>query len=683
MSAYHTHDIRNVALVGHAYSGKTTLAEALLHAAGVIGSPGAVEKGATVSDFDPLEKKHQHSLRTALLNLDHDGCRINLVDTPGDPDFFGQTLSVLPAVETVAVVINAATGIQTMARRLMEHAAARGQCRMIIVNHIDAEDADLQGLLQSIQDTFGKECLAINLPSQGGQQVVDCFFSPAGESDFWSVAEAHTAVIDQTVEVDEELMAAYLEKGSVEPAQLHDAFEEALREGHLVPVCFVSAKHGVGIAELLNVLARLMPNPAEGAPPPFIRCAKDEDPQPVAITPDPGAHIVAHVFKVDFDPYVGKLGIFRIHQGTVKKDSELFINDSRKAFKVGHLFTLQGKQHNEVPQGIPGDLCAIAKINEIHLNSMLHNFHDEDDVCLQPMPLPMPLAGVAVRAQKRGEEQKLAEALEKMCEEDPCLRVERENSTNETVLRGLGELHLRTALERLSEMYNVNVDTHPPTIPYRETVTSKAEGHHRHKKQSGGAGQFGEVYLRIEPMPRGAGFEFVDDVVGGVIPSQFIPSVEKGVRQVMESGSVAGYPLQDVRVSVYDGKYHSVDSNEVSFITAGRMAFRDAIAKARPIVLEPIVDLEITLPNDKMGDVAGDLSSRRGRVQSTDMVAGGMMQIKAQAPLAELSDYQSRLTSMTGGEGSYTVQFSHYEQTPAQIQKDLVGKYVNKDSNGA
>jgi len=679
--SYTTDDIRNIALLGHAYSGKTTLAEALLHEAGAIGAPGSVQKGNTISDFDPLEQKHQHSLRTALVSLDHNKSHINLIDTPGDPDFFGQTLNILPAVETAAVVINAATGIQTMARRAMEYAKHRRQCRMVIINHIDAEGVDLEAIFKSVQENFGSECLAINLPAEGGSKVVDCFFNPSGESDFWSVSEAHTAVLDQTVEVDEELMEAYLEKGKVEPAQLHDAFEEALREGHLVPVCFVSAKQGTGVKELLEVFDKLMPNPAEGTPPPFIRCAKDEDPQPVEISPDASGHIVAHVFKVDFDPYVGKLGIFRIHQGTVTKDSELFINDARKAFKVGHLFKLQGKSHNEQKEGIPGDICAVAKVTDIELNCMLHNFHEEDDVCLQPVQLPTPLVGLAIATKKRGEEQKLAEALEKICEEDPCLQVERVAGTNETVLRGLGELHLRVALERLEEIYNVGVDTKPPTIPYRETITKNAEGHHRHKKQSGGAGQFGEVYLRIEPLPRGSGFEFVDKVVGGVIPNQFIPPIEKGVRQVIETGAVAGYPMQDVQVTVYDGKFHSVDSNEVSFMTAGRKAFRDAVANAKPIILEPIVNLEITVPNERMGDITGDLSSRRGRVQSTDMLSGSMMLIKAQAPLAELGDYQSRLTSMTGGEGSYAMQLSHYDPVPANIQKDLASKFQAKEED--
>jgi elongation factor G len=448
----------------------------------------------------------------------------------------------------------------------------------------------------------------------------------------------------------------------------------------LVPVCFVSAETGTGVKELLDVFAKLMPNPTEGNPPPLVKLDGSDD-AAVELKPDPAGHILAHVFKVTFDPYVGKLGIFRIYQGTIDKDSELFVNDGRKAFKVGHLFKLQGKKNDEIAKGIPGDICAIAKVPDIRFDGILHNFHDEDDVHLKPMNFPMPLAGLAVLAEKRGEEQKLSEALEKLSEEDPCIKIERDSAANETVLRGLGDLHLRTAIERMEEQYNVSVKTKPPTVPYRETITKKAEGHHRHKKQTGGAGQFGEVYLNVEPLERGTGFEFANKVVGGVIPSGFIPSVEKGVRQLLGTGAVAGFPIQDVRVSVFDGKYHSVDSNEISFITAGRKAFIDAISKARPIVLEPIVNIEITIANDHMGDITGDLSSRRGRVSNTDVLSGGMVTVKGQVPLAELTDYQSRLKSMTGGEGSFTMEFSHYEQTPATIQKEMVRKFENKESD--
>lgn len=678
MSEYAIEDIRNIALLGHAGSGKTTLVESLLNDAGAIQSPGLVEKGNTVSDDDALERKHHHSLRSSVVSADHNGCHINIIDTPGYPDFVGHALGVLPAVDTAAIVVNAQTGIQTMTRRFEHWVSERKQCRMIIVNHIDAEGVDLEGLLGQIREMFGNECMAINLPAENATKVVDCFFSPAGEADFWSVEEAHTAVIDQTVEVDEELMEQYLEHGKLEPGALHDAFEEALREGHLVPVCFVSAKNGTGIPELVEIIEKLLPNPAEGNRPLLVR-GEGEEEEPVAVQPDAGGGILCHVFKVTHDPYVGKLGVFRIHRGTVTKDSELYIDDNPKPFKVGHLFKMQGGKHEEISQGLPGDLCAVAKVPDLRLGSVLHSRTEDGGLRMRPAEVPLPLAGLAVKPQKRGDEQKLAEALDKLIEEDPGLSVERDPDANEMILRGQGDLHLRAALERMEEVYNVAVDSKPPTIPYRETVTKKAEGHHRHKKQSGGAGQFGEVYLRIEPLKRGKGFEFVDKVVGGVIPNQFIPSVEKGVREVYERGAIAGHPMQDVRVTVYDGKYHSVDSNEVSFITAGRKAFQDAIEKARAIVLEPIVNIEITIPNDKMGDITGDLSQRRGRVSNTNVQPGGFVTVEGQAPLAELEDYQSKLNSMTGGEGSYTMQLSHYDPLPANLQKDLAARFTKRD----
>ena len=678
MSGYSIEDIRNIALLGHAGSGKTTLTESLLNAVGATQAAGTVEKGTTVSDDDVLERKHHHSLRSSLVGIEHNGCHINVIDTPGYPDFVGHALGALPAVETAALVINAQAGIQTMTRRFEQWTSERKQCRMIIINHIDAEGVELEGLLAQIREMFGDECMAINLPAENATKVVDCFFTPSGEADFWSVEEAHTAVIDQTVEVDDELMEQYLEQGKLEPGALHDAFEEALREGHLVPVCFVSAKTGVGIPELLEIIEKLLPNPAEGNRPLFFRETEDGT-EPVPVVPEAEGDVLCHVFKVTHDPYVGKLGVFRIHHGTVNKDTELYIDDNPKSFKVGHLFKMQGGKHEEIDQGVPGDLCAVAKVADIRLGSVLHNSPQDTGVTMRPPDFPVPLAGLAVKPKKRGDEQKLAEALQKLTEEDPGLTVERDPQVNEMILRGQGDLHLRTALERMEEVYNVAVESKPPTIPYRETVTKKAEGHHRHKKQSGGAGQFGEVYLRIEPLKRGTGFEFVDKVVGGVIPNQFIPSVEKGVREVYERGAVAGYPMQDVRVTVHDGKYHSVDSNEVSFITAGRKAFQDAVDKAKPIVLEPIVNIEITVPHANMGDITGDLSQRRGRVSNTNVLPGGFVTIEGQAPLAELEDYQSKLNSMTGGEGSYTLQLSHYDPVPANLQKELIGRFSKSE----
>ncbi|RJG06005.1 elongation factor G [Noviherbaspirillum cavernae] len=675
--SYSTEAIRTIAMLGHTNSGKTALAEALLHGAGMIGNSGSLERGSTVSDYDPLERKYQHSLYSAVLHLDHRDTRVHLIDTPGYPDFMGQAIGALPAVESAAIVINAQTGIEMITTRMMQLAQQRQLCRMIIVNKIDADNIDLPGLVARIQEAFGKECLPINLPAAGGTKVVDCFFNPGGESDFSSVEAAHRALVDQVVEVDPELMALYLEQGEIAPEQLHAPFEQALRENHLVPICFVSARNGIGIQELLDVFVKLMPNPTEGNPPMFYR---DDANAPdghaeIRALPDPAKHVLAHVFKVTVDPYVGKLGVFRIHQGTVMRDSLLYIGDGRKPFKVAHLFLLQGKEQVEIQQAGPGDICAVAKVEDIEFDAVLHDAAEDDHIHLKPLPFPAPIYGLAIEAKRRGDEQRMWEILQKLTAEDPCLKVEHLIDTNQTVLLGLGELHLRCAIERMTEMYKMDIGTHPPKIAYRETIAGKAEGHYRHKKQTGGAGQFGEVFLRIEALPRGEGFEFIDAVKGGAIPYQFIPAVEKGVRQVLEAGPLAGFPMQDVRVTVYDGKSHPVDSKEIAFSTAGRKAFIDAIMKARPIVLEPIVNIEVVTPEESMGDIIGDLSGKRGQVSGMNTVQDANVVIAGQVPLSELNGYQSRLHSATGGRGSYTLEFSHYDLVPPAVQQRMVSQH--------
>jgi elongation factor G len=680
MSDYNAEDVRNIALVGHAGSGKTTLVEALLAATGVIPQPGSVSKGTTVCDYDPVEKEQQHSLDIGITSFNAHGKHVNLIDTPGFPDFLGRSLSVLPAVETAAIVINAQGGIEPVTQRMIKAVDNRNLCRMIVINQIDAEGVDLEGLTSQIRDAFGAECLPINLPAQGGSQVVDCFFQPTGTAtDFSSVAEAHNQIIDQVVEVDEELMELYLEQGQeLEPAQLHDPFEEALREAHLIPICYVSAETGAGIPELLEILVRLMPNPAEGNPPPFMK-GEGAKMEPVAVKPDPTEHALAHVFKIVNDPFRGKLGIFRIHQGRITPNSQLFIGDARKPFKVNHLYRLHGNEQIEVDEGVPGDILAVSRVDDVHFDAVLHDSHDEDHYHLNTMECPVPLFGLAVTPVKRGDEQKLADAINKVQSEDPCFHIEHNAAANETVMRGLGELHLKIILRRLAEQFNVEVDTRPPSIPYRETITAKAEGHHRHKKQTGGAGQFGEVFLRVEPMERGEGFEFVDAVVGGVIPGQFIPSVEKGVRQVLEEGAVAGFPLQDIRVTVYDGKHHPVDSKDIAFVTAGRKAFLDAIDKAKPVILEPIVKIRVVAQDSAMGDLAGDLSGRRGRILGSEAKSMGRIAIDGEVPLAELEGYESRLKSLTGGVGTYSIELSHYEAVPGNIQKRLQDAYQRSE----
>ncbi len=674
--SYTTENIRNIAITGHSSSGKTTLVESLLHDAGAINQKGSVKRGTTVCDFDPQEKTHQHSLDSAISSLDYHGSHVNLVDTPGYPDFLGRALAILPAVETCAVVVNAQSGVEMVTRTMMEQAGDRGMDRLLIVNKIDAEDVDLETILQQLREAYGSECLPLNLPAEGGAEVVDCFFQSDGkETDFLSIAEAHVNIVDQVVELDEELMEQYLEQGEdISPEQLHEPFEQALREGHFIPVCFVSAETGAGVKELLDIFAKLMPNPGEGNPPPVFRGEGDAA-QQVDIQPDPDKNVIAHVFKVYIDPFVGRLGVFRIHQGAITKDSQLFIGEGRKPFKVGHLLKLQGSEHIEIDRGVPGDICAVAKVDEIHFDAVLHASHDEDDVHLQSIDIPAPMYGLAIQTKSRGDEQKISDALHKLEAEDQSFLVEHNAATNETVIRGLGELHLRIMLEKLKDRHNVDVTTQPPKIAYKETISANAEGHHRHKKQTGGAGQFGEVFLRVEPLKRGSGFEFVDAVVGGVIPKPLIPAVEKGIRQALDSGSLSGNPMQDIRVTVYDGKHHPVDSKEVAFVAAGKKAFLDAFSKSRPVVLEPIVNINVTAPNEAMGDINADISVKRGRISNTLALSGGMTTITASVPLSELDNYQSQLKSMTGGIGSYSLSFSHYDPVPAKTQKELIAAY--------
>jgi elongation factor G len=668
--------IRTMALVGQAGCGKTSLAEALLAGAGAIPAAGSVERGTTACDYTPIEKQLQHSLKLAVASFDSQNTKIHLLDTPGYPDFLGHALPALAAVETAAIVINAQNGIEMMTGRFMQWASKRGLDRIIVVNKIDADNVNPQDILEKIQAAFGKECLPLNLPAANRSKVSDCFFAPSGEADFSSVEEAHRKLIDQVVEVDEKLMESYLEKGEVTPEELHEPLERALREGHLIPVVFTSAKTGAGIKELLEVIVQLLPNPTEGNPPAYISVpAGGGEPTELIPVPDPGRHVLAHVFKIEIDPYIGRLAVFRVHQGRLTPGTQLYIGEGRKPIKAGHLFMLRGKQQTEVSEALPGDICAIAKVEEIQFDHILHDSASDAHVHARPLELPTPVFGLAVQPRKHGDEQKVADVLHKIIAEDPCFRIEHNPQANETVMRGLGEIHLKTMLEKMSSQYRLELDTRPPSIAFRETIAARAEGHNRHKKQTGGAGQFGEVFLKVEPLPRGKGFEFVDSVKGGSIPNQFIPAVEKGVRGVLASGFVAGYPLQDVRVTVYDGKHHPVDSKEVAFVSAGRKAFLDALAKARPIVLEPIVNVEITAPETKMGDIAGELSGHRAHIKGSDTPRPGLVQISAQAPLSEMEHFPARLKSLTAGHGSYSLEFSHYEPAPPQLQQKLAAAH--------
>jgi len=673
MPTYSTADIRNVMIAGHGGSGKTTLVDALLFAAGAVTRKGSPLDGSSFSDFEKEEKEHKHSIYASVLHCDHQGKRINFIDTPGSPDLIGQAIACLPAVETVAVVINAVSGIEVVTRRIMEAAKERNLPRAIIINKIDMPEVHLQDLVERLRDTFGAECLPINLPTGKNKAVVECLLNASGESDFDSVKRCHAAILDQIVEMDDNLMEKYL--GGEEPdySALHDPFERAMDDAHVIPILFTDGKSGVGVPELLDAIVKHFPSPLEGNMPQFLT-GEGNDERTYEIHEDAQHPLLAHVFKVTTDPFVGKLALFRVHQGRCTGQSQVYIGHNKKPIKLGHVFNLQGKEHKEVPEIISGDIGCVAKIEDIHLNDVLHDDHALDSVHCKPLKYPMPMYGLAITPKARGDETKLSVQLHKLVEEDPTFKWHNDAQTHEVVINGVGELHLRLILEKMAHR-GVLVDTKPPKIAYRETISNKSEGHHRHRKQTGGSGQFGEVFLRIEPMERGGGFEFVDEIFGGSIPGQFVPAIEKGVRELLDQGAVAGYPLQDVRVIVYDGKHHPVDSKEIAFKTAGKHAFRDAVLKAKPVVLEPIVNLEVTVPEDKLGTITGDLSGKRGKIMGQDFLGGGMAMVKAQAPLAEVMQYQSQLKSVTGGQGSFAMELSHYEPVPPMVQQQIIGQY--------
>ncbi len=677
--SYTTDDIRNIALLGQAGAGKTMLSEAILHQAGIIPTKGEIERKNTVSDQDLLEKQHQRSLTASVLSFDYQGRHVNLIDTPGYSDFAGQALKTIQAVETVIIVINASSGIETMTRRFFERVREENVSTAIVINRMDMPDVNLEKVYQSIQEEFGSECLAVNLPSENGAAVVGCLYNSGGHSDFSSVDDENEAITDQIVEVDDDLMEFYLEEGEIDDDQIQPAFQQAMKEGHLIPVCFTSATQDTGIAELLALMAELLPSPNAVSPRRLVWGERDNEQIDLEASLD--SELIASVFKIAFDPFVGKLAVFRIYQGQLNKDAFVYVDDNRKTVRFSNLYALRGKQNIDVARGIPGDILGIAKVAEVMQDSIVHETIAHVVAKIDAPRTQKPMVGLAVTPASRGDEQKVSESMHKIAAEDPCISIDRNPAANETILRGMGDLHLRIALERLKEVYHVEVETSIPTVPYKETVTRLGEGHCRHKKQTGGAGQFGEVFMRAEPLPRGEGFEFVDNIVGGVIPSQFIPAVEKGVKQVLENGAFAGFPIEDVRVVIYDGKHHSVDSKEVAFVTAGKKAFIDAISKAGPIILEPIADVEVVVPSVNMGDIAGELASRRGRISDTDTHSSGFIQISCAVPVAEMSDFQSRLNAISGGEGAFTMEFGSYEPAPVEVQRRLSAEYNQPDDD--
>lgn len=664
-------DIRNIVLLGHGNSGKTSLAEAILHKTGMINRLGSIDEKNTVSDYDEEEKNRGTSIHSSLLYANYKGKLINIIDTPGFPDFVGGALPAIPAADLAVIVISAAAGIGMNTRKMFQTAAAAGKARMIVVNRIDAENVDISELIGHIQETFGTQCRCANLPGADKTSIIDCIVNSAGSSPLMDVEQAHTELMESAIEADEALMESYLGGEEISPDKLAAVFIKAMTAGTVVPIVFTNARHEVGITELLDVIVNYAPSPAE-ATPVFV---KDGD-KTIEVKADPNGPLCGLVFRVGFDPRSNmKYSAIRIFSGQLTPTTQLMVNDARKPIRPGHPLKMQGVEPKEIEAGICGDIVSLAKIDELHLGALVHDGHFSGKIELPSIPRPM--FSLAMSPAARGDENKISAALDRLTDEDPCFKVTLDTQTKEMVINGLGDLHLRVMLSKMEHRYKVSVVTKPPKIPYRETITGKADGHYRHKKQTGGSGQFGEVYLRIEPAERNSEppLVYTWDIFGGTIPGQYEPAILKGVHDVMDSGCVAGFPMQDIKVSVYDGKYHPVDSKEVAFRAAGKGAFLDALAKAKPVLLEPIVNMDITVPADNMGDITGDLSSRRGRVTGQEMLAGGMITIKAQVPLSEVANYNSQLKSVTAGQGSYSMELSHYEPTPPNIQQQVIDQY--------
>jgi elongation factor G len=692
MAKQSANEIRNIAFCGHGHAGKTTLVDKLLTKTGAITRPASVDDGTSVCDFDPEEKQHKYTIETSLVHFTHGGKLFHVLDTPGYPDFIGQTIGALRAVDTAVITINAHAGIEVNTRRVFQEAGKAGLGRMIVISKLDSENIDFPALLESIQKFFGATCIPFNVPLGSGHDlkgVASTLNPPAGAAGaLIDPAETGQKLLETIIEGDEEVMARYFEGEQPKPEEVTRLAIEAVAQGSLVPIFCVAAKHDVGVQELLDGLVQYA-LPADRLP----RSGKKADGGDVPIQADPAGPLVAQVFKTRIDPFVQKLSFIRIFSGTLKKDDSVHVSGARKNVKLTQPLRIQGAESHGIDSASAGEIVALAKMEDLHTGTSL------GDLTLPPLVFPTPMAGLAATPKNRGDEAKLSTALHKLVEEEPTFKIDRDPQTKEMVMTGMSELHLQILRERLKRRDKVEVDTKEPKIPYRETVQQNAEGSYRHKKQSGGRGQFGEVHIRMFPLPGGTDIEkyavkerfhsmrekhydpvnnflWIDSIVGGTIPNNFLPAIEKGFKERMARGVIAGYQVQNVCVEVHFGKYHDVDSSEAAFKTAGSMAFRNVFQLAKPSLLEPIVKLHVTVPSSKLGDINSDMSGRRGRVLGMDSAGGDMQTVTVEVPLAEVTTYARSLSSMTGGQGSYTMEFSHYDVVPGNVQKEIIDKAV-------
>lgn len=682
-------DIRNIAFCGHGSSGKTTLVDKLLAKTGAVSGNPSVDEGSSVCDFDPEEKTHKYTIEAKLTHFQHGGKQFFVADTPGYPDFIGQTIGVLRGVDTAVIVINATSGIEVNTRRVFNEAGKAGLGRVILINKLDGDNINFPKLVDSIQQMWGSKCVLLNVPLgvgpafKGVTSTLNVAADTAGA--LVDPNQIHDPLLESIIEVDEQVMGRYLEGTPPTAEELSRLAVQSVAAGSLIPILCASGKTGVGLTELLDALVLC------GLAPGDVKHTAMKGEATAELQPDPAAPLVAQVFKTRIDPFVQKLSFVRIFSGTLKKDQQVSASTARKGLKIGQLLRVQGNETHAVDEAGPGEIVAIAKMEDLHTGTTL------GDLTLPRIPFPTPMVGLAVSPKSRGDETKLSGALAKVVEEDRTFRLDRDAQTKELVMTGMSELHLTIVRERLMRRDKLEVETREPKIPFRETILANAEGMYRHKKQTGGRGQFGEVHIRMYPFARGTkpeeyavkgrfpslkqwhyddkhNFLWVDSVVGGVIPGNFLPAIEKGFKERLECGVIAGYQVQDLCVEVHFGKHHPVDSSEQAFKTAGRMAFKQVFEQARPCLLEPVVHMEITVPESHVGDVYSDMSSRGGRVQGSDSAGGNLQTVKVEVPLRQVTTYARTLSSMTGGQGSYSMEFSHYDAMPGNVQQEIMAK---------
>jgi elongation factor G len=685
--------IRNIVLCGHGSSGKTTIADSLLFLTKTVNQLPSVDGGNSVSDFDPEEKSHKYSIESKCVHFEHQGKYFNLIDTPGYPDFIGQAICGLRAVETALIVINAHSGIEVNTRRMFDEAGKLGLGRMIVINKMDDDNANFEELLQDIQEMWGSRCVPLNVPIGKGANfkgVANTLNVPANTAgalvDPKTISEP---LIESIIEVDEAVMERYFEGQKPSDEEFSQLIVRAVRGGTLVPIVCCSAKTQVGLTELLDAVSFCGLSPRD-----LPRKATKEGKE-VEIAPEyPG--LVAEVFRTRIDPFVQKLSFIRVFSGSLKRDDQVHVSSARKAVKITPPLRVQGEKTEPADAVGPGDIIALAKMEELHTGTVLGDVH------LPKATFPTPMVGLAVTPKSRNDETKLSGALHKIVEEDPTFRLDRDSQTKELVMTGMSELHLTLVREKLLRRDKLDVDTKQPRIAFRETIQAESEGSYRHKKQSGGRGQFGEVHIRMFPLPRNtniqdyatkarfpsmrethydekSNFLWIDSIVGGSIPGNFLPAIGKGFAERIEGGVIAGYPVQDLCIEVHFGKYHDVDSSEAAFKTAARQAFKQVFEKARPSLLEPIVKMNITVPESNVGDIYSDMSGRGGRVSGSDPAGGGFTTVHCEVPLRDVITYARSLSSMTGGMGSYTMEFSHYDVMPSNVQHEIIAKASLKE----